>query len=69
MKRISNFEALFLAAAAVATFASYASAASTDLRVRAAPQPAAVVQAAPAGQMQVVVIKGQRLSAAQKAAL
>lgn len=69
MKRISNFEALFLAAAAVATFASYASAASTDLPVHAALQPAAVVQAAPAGQMQVVVIKGQRLSAAQKAAL
>lgn len=66
MKRISNFEALFLAAAAVATFASYASA---DVPVRAAMQPAAVVQAAPAGQMQVVVIKGQRLSAAQKAAL
>ena len=66
MKRISNFEALFLAAAAVATFASYASA---DVPVRAAMQPADVVQAAPAGQMQVVVIKGQRLSAAQKAAL
>ncbi len=66
MKRITNFEALFLAAAVTATFASYASA---DVPVRAVSQPAAVVQAASATQMQVVVIKGQRLTAAQKAAM
>ncbi|WP_426193131.1 hypothetical protein [Massilia sp. DWR3-1-1] len=67
MKRIKNFEALFLAAAAMATFATYATAA---MPVRAAQAPSALVQAAssvPA--MQVVVIKGQRLTPAQKAAL
>jgi hypothetical protein len=67
MKRIRNFEALFLAAAAMATFATYATAA---MPVRAALAPATSSYAAdsvPA--MQVVVIKGQRLTPAQKAAL
>ena len=63
MKTIKNFEALFLVVAATATFATYATAA---MPVRAAAAPA-IVKAAP--QMQVVVIKGHRLSAAEKAAL
>jgi len=63
MKAPKNFEALFLAAALMATFASYATA---EVAVPAAP---AIVKAAPAPQMQVVVIKGQRLTAAEKAAL
>jgi len=67
MKRPNNLEALFLVAAALATVASYASA-QQPLRA-AMTQPAAIVQAAAAPAMQVVVIKGHRLSAAQKAAL
>ena len=63
MKTPKNFEALFLAAALMATFASYATAEVP------APAATAIVQAASAPQMQVVVIKGQRLSAAEKAAL
>lgn len=62
MKRIRNFEALFLAAAAMATFATYA--------VAQVPVRAETVQAISSdAPMQVVVIKGQRLTAAQKAAL
>jgi Spy/CpxP family protein refolding chaperone len=66
MKTPSNFEALFLAAAVMATAASYATA---EVPVQTAP---AIVKAARAPQMppmQVVVIKGHRLTAAQKAAL
>ena len=66
MKTIKNFEALFLVAAATATFATYA-AAAIPVRVAAAPAIIKTVDAAP--QMQVVVIKGHRLSAAEKAAL
>ncbi|MDB5963497.1 MAG: hypothetical protein JWP59_4791 [Massilia sp.] len=62
MKRIKNLEALFLAAAAMATFATYATA-----EVPAAATTVQAVSSTPA--MQVVVIKGQRLTAAQKAAL
>jgi hypothetical protein len=63
MKAPKNFEALFLAAALMATVASYATAAvSTEVPLHAAP-------AAKAAPMQVVVIKGHRLSAAEKAAL
>jgi hypothetical protein len=66
MKTIKNFEALFLVAAATATFATYATAA-LPTRVQAAPAIVKAVAVAP--QMQVVVIKGQRLTAAEKAAL
>jgi hypothetical protein len=66
MKTIKNFEALFLVAAATATFATYATAA---MPVRAAAAPAIVKAVEVAPQMQVVVIKGHRLSAAEKAAL
>lgn len=68
MKTIKNFEALFLIAAATATFATYATAA---LPARSAPvsAPAIVKSVEVAPQMQVVVIKGHRLSAAEKAAL
>jgi hypothetical protein len=62
MKRIKNLEAVFLVAAAMATFATYATA-----EVPAAAATVQTVSSTPA--MQVVVIKGQRLSAAQKAAL
>ena len=66
MKTIKNFEALFLVAAATATFATYAAAA---MPVRAVAAPAIVKAVEVAPQMQVVVIKGDRLSAAEKAAL
>lgn len=78
MKRPNNLEALFLATALLATVASYATA---DVPVRAATVAtvANVVNVASVAKvaskvtvvpgMQVVVIKGQRLSAAQKAAL
>jgi len=66
MKTPKNFEALFLVAAATATFATYAVA---DVPVRTASAPAIVKAVEVAAPMQVVVIKGQRLTAAQKAAL
>ena len=75
MKRPNNLEALFLATALLATVASYATA---DVPVRAATvanvaNVASVAKVASKATvvpgMQVVVIKGQRLSAAQKAAL
>ncbi|MES2757114.1 MAG: hypothetical protein V4693_07040 [Pseudomonadota bacterium] len=66
MKTMKNFEAAFLAAAVLATFASYATA-NESARIATAPVAAYnVVVDAP---MQVVVIKGQRLTAAQKAKL
>ncbi|MFL6709457.1 MAG: hypothetical protein ACJ8HI_14750 [Massilia sp.] len=66
MKTPKNFEALFLVAAATATFATYAVA---DVPVAVASAPAIVKAVEVAAPMQVVVIKGQRLTAAQKAAL
>ncbi|MDL2358532.1 MAG: hypothetical protein QFF03_25065 [Pseudomonadota bacterium] len=60
-----NAEAVFLAAAVVATFATYAMAAE-PVHFSA---PAAVSSTASNSAMQVVVIKGHRLSAAEKAAL
>ena len=66
MKTMKNFEAAFVAAAVLATFASYATA-NESARIATAPVAAYTVAAdAP---MQVVVIKGQRLSAAEKAKL
>ena len=59
-----NFEAVFLAAAVVATFTCYAIAAEP------AGQSGAALAASAAGAnsaMQVIVIHGQRLNAAQKA--
>jgi hypothetical protein len=66
MKRPKNLEALFLAAALLATVASYATA---DVPVRAATVTSVASKVTVVPGMQVVVIKGQRLSAAQKAAL
>lgn len=66
MKVRKNLEAVFIAAAVLATFASYATA-NNSVVYRAAPTVAAT--AAVQAPMQVVVIKGQRLTAAQKAAL
>jgi hypothetical protein len=64
MKTPKNFEALFLVAAVTVTFATFAMAAE-PARYAAAPAVAtAVIQTAP---MQVVVIKGHRLTAAEKA--
>lgn len=64
MKTPKNFEALFLVAAVTATFATFAMAAE-PVRYVAAPVIAqAVASDAP---MQVVVIKGHRLTAAEKA--
>jgi hypothetical protein len=69
MKTIKNFEALFLVAAATATFATYASAAMPVRAAAPAAAPAIVKAVEVAPQMQVVVIKGHRLTAAEKAAL
>jgi Spy/CpxP family protein refolding chaperone len=66
MKTMKNFEAAFVAAAVLATFASYATA-NESARIATAPIAAnTIVVDAP---MQVVVIKGQRLTAEQKAKL
>jgi hypothetical protein len=66
MKIRKNLEAIFLAAAALGMFASYATAKVPVLQVvKAAPAGAVAADAT----MQVVVIKGHRLSAAEKAAL
>jgi Spy/CpxP family protein refolding chaperone len=69
-----NAEAIFLAAAIVGTFVSYATAAESvsapvSASVRFTPAPVAAKAVAGASPMQVVVIKGHRLNAAQKAAL
>ena len=69
-----NAEAIFLAAAIVGTFVSYATAAEpVRAEVRFIPAAVAAPVAAKAvdtsAPMQVVVIRGHRLSAAQKAAL
>jgi hypothetical protein len=64
MKTPKNFEALFLVAAVTATFATFAIAAEPVRYVAAPAVVTAVTQAAP---MQVVVIKGHRMSAAEKA--
>jgi hypothetical protein len=66
MKAMKNFEAAFIAAATVTIFASYATARESAPVAPAAVAAVAVSANAP---MQVVVIKGQRLSAAQKAKL
>jgi hypothetical protein len=66
MKIRKNLEAVFLAAAALGMFASYATAKVPVLQVaKAAPVSAVAADA----NMQVVVVKGHRLSAAEKAAL
>jgi predicted cation transporter len=64
MKVRKNFEAIFVVAAILATVVTYASA-----HVPAAPiaQPVAVKAVAAEPAMQVVVIKGHRLTAAEKA--
>ncbi len=66
MKVMKNFEAAFVAAAVLATFASYATA-NESARIATAPVAAYTVTVDTP--MQVVVIKGQRLTAAQKAKL
>jgi hypothetical protein len=73
MKLRKNLEAVFLVAAVVTNFASYAVASSeaTDV-VRAAPAAAVanpVANPAVNQKMPVVVVKAHRLSAAEKAAL
>jgi len=69
MKVRKNLEAVFLAASVMATFAAYATA---EVPVAFRAQPAVVAQAAQGANaganMQVVVIKGERMSAAEKAA-
>lgn len=63
MKVRKNIEAVFIAAAVLATFATYATA--NDSAVYTATPVVAVATS----NMQVVVIKGHRLSAAEKAQL
>jgi hypothetical protein len=65
MKLRKNLEAVFLVAAVVTNFASYAVAsAQAPAVVRAAPAAAVIDQKVP-----VVVVRAHRLSAAEKAAL
>jgi hypothetical protein len=69
MKLRKNLEAVFLVAAVVTNFASYAVASSqAPAVVRSAPA-AVVVNPAVNPNMPVVVVKAHRLSAAEKAAL
>ena len=65
MKVRKNLEAVFLAASVMATFAAYATA---EVPARLNSKPAIVDQAASDSNMQVVVIKGERMTAAEKAA-
>lgn len=65
MKLRKNLEAVFLVAAVVTNFASYAVASSQEPAMLRSTPAAAV--AGP--KMQVVVVKAHRLSAAEKAAL
>ena len=60
-----NFEGVFIAAAVVATFASFATAKSPQPRVTEAP----VIIAAADASMPTVVVTAKRLTAAEKAAL
>ena len=62
---MKNFEAVFLAAAVMTTFAAFATA---EVPVVRSTKPAISAQA-PESTMQVVVIKAKRLTAAEKAAL
>jgi hypothetical protein len=70
MKAGKNFEAVFLIAAVVATFASYATAEVPTPHTLARTQLSTQLSA-PAAEvpMQVVVVTGHRLSAAEKARL
>jgi hypothetical protein len=61
-----NLEAVFLAAAVVANFANYAVAKVPAVQADKPAQAVALVADQP---MQVVVVKGHRLTAAEKAAL
>jgi hypothetical protein len=66
MKVRKNLEAVFLAAAVVANFANYAVAKVPAVQAGKPAQAVALVADQP---MQVVVVKGHRLTAAEKAAL
>lgn len=66
MKVRQNLEAVFIIAAAFGTFASYATAKVPAQQSAPVVQAALVTEAMP---MQVVVVTGKRLSAAEKAAL
>lgn len=65
MKVRKNLEGVFIAAAVVATFASFATAQNPQVRVSEAPM---IVAAADAS-IPTVVVTAKRLSAAEKAAL
>lgn len=60
-----NFEAVFLAAAVLGLFASWATSERPVINPVSEPSASAMIDPA----MQVVIIKGKRLSAAEKAAL
>jgi hypothetical protein len=61
-----NFEAVFIAATVITTFAAYATADAPAARSAA---PVIAQAAGSANQMQVVVVKAKRLTAAEKAAM
>ncbi|MBZ2206053.1 hypothetical protein [Massilia soli] len=65
MNIAKNMEAIFLAAVALASVTSFATASNPAQRIT----PAAVTQAADDTTMTVVTITGKRLTAAEKAAL
>ena len=65
MKLRKNLEGVFVATAAIALFASYATAQIPQLRAKS---PAPIVAQAD-GQMAVVHVSAKRLTAAEKAAL
>ncbi len=65
MKVHKNFEAVFLAAAVMANFTAFAIAEVPDAPVKPVPAQLVTVD----GNMHVVVVKGKRLTAEEKAAL
>lgn len=66
MKVRKNFEAVFLAAAVMSTFAAYATAEGQVMR---AAKPAQASPIVADNDMHVVVVKAKRLTAAEKAVL
>lgn len=69
MNIIKNMEAVFVAAAFLATVATYSTASTPVIEVAAASAPQAAHIAAADSKMQVITVSAKRLSAAEKAAL
>ncbi len=69
MNIVKNMEVIFVAAAFLATVATFATASTPAIEVAAASAPQAAMVAAADSKMQVITVSAKRLSAAEKAAL